>query len=733
MSVAASQQSRALLASIWGSYRPEGTRDLRYDFLRGFAVLAMVVDHVGGPSWLYAITGGNRFYTSAAEGFIFLSGLLVGIVYGRIVQRDGLAVGMRKALERAVVLYLLTVGVTFPLLLVSEMLDLPWATGVFLTDPVALVVGILTLHRTYYLIDVMVLYTLLLAVAPFALYLLLQGRTRLLLGLSWALWLAFQIAPDQADVPWPIAGNYLFHFSAWQVFFFTAMALGYHRDRVARWFPPARQRLLLVLSGLGFAGLLVLYRLGDGVWQWMAIKNPALMDPSDLLVLVFGKGDVRPGRVVASVIVFGFLFLLTTVAWRPLYRALGWLLLPLGQNALYAYTAHIVIIVLLAIAFLPLGSVDRQVRALNTLLQVVTILLIWVLIRYRVLFPSPAHRTRWALVPAVLGILALVVMPFDPSPTQPGWEAPAAQAAASGRRAANAFGTPIPRGAGAQPPPGYTAAQPLPAPRHAASTRPSGTNALPEYVGPIRGRFLDQAFYSRALNREMGYFLYLPPDYDEAGRSYPVLYLLHGASGSAEEWPAYGIVDALDRAITAHDVEPFIMVLPEGDFGYWINHADNGERWGDYLTTDLVTHIDTTYRTLRRPYRRAVGGLSMGGSGALVQAFTHPDVFGIVGADSPSLRENNEVVPILGEGAEFAARDPVSLAATAPGLDRVQIWLDIGEDDPWYPRVVELDDVLTACGIDHEFHVWPGDHDGEYWTSHIPDYLRFYSHALTNR
>src|SRR5581483_7778708 len=84
----------------------------------------MVVDHIGGPSWLYAITGGNRFYTSAAEGFIFLSGLLVGIVYGRIVQRDGLAVGMRKALERAVVLYLLTVGVTFPLLLVSEMLDL---------------------------------------------------------------------------------------------------------------------------------------------------------------------------------------------------------------------------------------------------------------------------------------------------------------------------------------------------------------------------------------------------------------------------------------------------------------------------------------------------------------------------------------------------------------------------------------------------------------------------------
>src|SRR5689334_18236761 len=87
----------AWFASVWGTYRPMGSRDLRLDFLRGFAVLAMVVDHIGGPSWLYALTGGNKFYTSAAEGFIFISGLLVGVVYGRIVQRDGFVVGMRKA------------------------------------------------------------------------------------------------------------------------------------------------------------------------------------------------------------------------------------------------------------------------------------------------------------------------------------------------------------------------------------------------------------------------------------------------------------------------------------------------------------------------------------------------------------------------------------------------------------------------------------------------------------
>jgi len=252
-------------------------------------------------------------------------------------------------------------------------------------------------------------------------------------------------------------------------------------------------------------------------------------------------------------------------------------------------------------------------------------------------------------------------------------------------------------------------------------------------VGTIRGRFEQQWFFSRALGREMPYYLYLPRDYDESGRAYPVLYLLHGASGDAAEWPVYGFIDAIDRAIEARDIEPFVVVLPQGDFGYWINHAEGGYRWGDYLTFDLVAHVDTTYRTLRRAHRRAIGGLSMGATGSLVQAFQHPDVFGIVGAHSPSLRENNAVVPFLGEGEEFRERDPLSLAGTQPGLERLSIWIDSGEEDPWVTHTVELSDVLTQRGIPRELHVWPGSHDGDYWSEHMGDYLRYYSYILNRR
>ena len=143
-----------------------GGRDLRVDLLRGYFVVAMIVDHVRGQSPLYLLTGGNRFFTSAAEGFILASGLVTGIVYARLIARAGLGPGLVRLLSRAATLYLLTVGVTILFLPLSEILYLPWAQGVDLTDGFGVLMSIVTLHRTYYLIDVMLLYTVLFILVP---------------------------------------------------------------------------------------------------------------------------------------------------------------------------------------------------------------------------------------------------------------------------------------------------------------------------------------------------------------------------------------------------------------------------------------------------------------------------------------------------------------------------------------------------------------------------------------
>jgi enterochelin esterase family protein len=138
--------------------------------------------------------------------------------------------------------------------------------------------------------------------------------------------------------------------------------------------------------------------------------------------------------------------------------------------------------------------------------------------------------------------------------------------------------------------------------RSASTAQLPGEPASSAYVGPLYGSLRDIFVSSRSVGRELPSCVYLPPDDGHAGRRYPVLYMLHGAGGSLEEWPAYGLVDAVDRLIVAHEIRPMIVVMPQGDTGYWVNHVD-GPRWGDYAAYDVVPAIDATFDTL--PYARS--------------------------------------------------------------------------------------------------------------------------------
>jgi enterochelin esterase-like enzyme len=688
----------------------------------------MVVDHIGGPSFLYALTGGNRFYTSAAEAFIYISGLVMGLVYRRLIERDGLGISLRRAVERSVTLYLVTITLTLFFIPFSELLALHWAQGVDFSDPMAFVVSVLTLHRTYYLVDIPLLYTILILVSPLALLMLAQGRTGVVLAASWALWAAYQFFPQEAEVPWQIAGNYLFHVSAWQVFFFTGIVMGWHHSDLTRKLANFPRRAALIASGIATAVLIVIYSNTGRISEWLGDQQGALDIQLFLVEYVFGKADVRPGRIVASVVVFGFLYLLVTEAWRPIRRALGWFLLPLGQSALYAYAAHVVIAIPAALFYSSLEMPDRWARPVSALMQIGTLLFIWLLIRGRILFVNPAKGIARYAWPMASLFTALIVITADPSNAMPGRAAVEVEPDPYASRVARAFGTPVP----GRPHPAERVVE-LPTPR--ASLRQAQIPArtaeqrVSRYVGSIRGTVHNISFYSPALARDMQYFVYLPPGYDVEDRRYSVLYMLHGNSGSYEEWLAYGLVNAADSLITAREILPMVIVLPQGDFSYWVNHANNGPRYGDYIAIDLVRHINATWRILPGAEHRAIGGLSMGGTGAMINAFTYPRVFGVVGAHSPALPAGGER-DFLGTGREFAPRDPISLAQTRPDLNRLSIWIDVGDEDMWLERVEELHEALMTAGIDHEFNVFPGEHWGGYWSEHIPEYLRFYNAAL---
>jgi hypothetical protein len=362
-------------------YEEAGRRDLRLDFLRGFCAFAMVVDHLGGASFLYPFTGGNTFFVSAAEGFIFLSGLLVGLIYGPRVRRDGLAAVQLHLLRRAFTLYLVTLGLTFTFVGLSRLADMPWLQDVEPFTP-QLVISLLTLHRTYYLVDVMLLYTLLLAIAPLAVLLLDAGRTWIVVAISAGLWALYQWAPDAVQVPWPIVHNDTFQVTAWQLWFFGGMVIGYHRGRI--WSALSRlPRLPTVLALLILAAGLVALRLSNGAPLAVIMGMPEGQAALDLL---FDKHVVRPGRLLAFAVFFPLLYLALTELWRPLARALGWLMIPFGQNALYVYAMHLFAVYLSALLLPYVPGFDRFSAWQNTPVQLAAVLLIWVMVKREVLF-----------------------------------------------------------------------------------------------------------------------------------------------------------------------------------------------------------------------------------------------------------------------------------------------------------------------------------------------------------
>jgi hypothetical protein len=364
-------------------------RDLRVDLLRGFCIFAMVVDHFGGDSWLYALTGGNRFYVSAAEGFIFISGFVMGQAYRSKRDRAGLTSAMTEALHRARTLYLATVALTIIFSALFLYTDIALWTGrdfgLGIDSFQEIVVSALTLHYTYHGTDILAMYTLLLLVAPLFLLLLTVGEWYWVLVPSWLWWLAYQVYPEDAAIPWYIRHGENFPIAAWQVLFVTGHVLGFYRDGWSTWlqrFP----RVRVVLVAVGAAATLAFISVAAGADSGTQFGFFDL-DPN-VLNETFFKVPLRPWRLIAFLSVAIVAYTSATYLWVPLRKILGWLMLPLGQAALYSYIVHFFLI-LLVYNLVPWFSTlpwEPSETVFTPLLQIAVVLLLWALVKRRVLF-----------------------------------------------------------------------------------------------------------------------------------------------------------------------------------------------------------------------------------------------------------------------------------------------------------------------------------------------------------
>lgn len=243
-----------------------------------------------------------------------------------------------------------------------------------------------------------------------------------------------------------------------------------------------------------------------------------------------------------------------------------------------------------------------------------------------------------------------------------------------------------------------------------------------------------RSFWSASLGRTMPYRVYLPPGYASGERRYPVVYLLHGMGGTDRQWQDVGVAATADRLIDSGTIAPLIIVMPEGENAYWVDHATDGQKWGRYTAVDVVNDVDANFRTIARQRSRGIGGISMGAHGALQLALNYPGEFAAVGAHSLVLRRFGSAPTYFGNATDFAARDPIALVrARGPKGCSFALWIDIGDADPWTALARQFDGELTDLRIKHQWHVWKGDHSDAYWSAHLEDYLRFYDASLSNR
>jgi S-formylglutathione hydrolase FrmB len=205
----------------------------------------------------------------------------------------------------------------------------------------------------------------------------------------------------------------------------------------------------------------------------------------------------------------------------------------------------------------------------------------------------------------------------------------------------------------------------------------------------------------------------------------PLLVFLHGRDGDAD---SYTGDEAMFEALSATRDAPVVAFPDGGDDSYWHDRA--GGDWGSYVTDEVIPAVEQRFGT--DPDRIAIGGISMGGFGALDLARLHPAAFCAVGGHSPALWTDGglSAAGAFDDAEDFEAHDVVAAGADPEGaFSKLPVWIDEGEEDPFKDADVAFVKNLQMH-TDLAGRIWPGGHDLDYWDQHWDEYFGFYAKAL---
>lgn len=355
------------------------SRILALDLMRGYFLLSIIINHLNYTSSLGWLTFHGELFVSSAEGFFFISGILLGLVRGAKMLEKPIKLIATMLLKRAFRLYAIYVisVVLFTLIGWWFFMDSPYLKyGIAQPEIgfVALVGETLSLDYIYGWLDYLRLYAIFLVASPFAIWMLRRNLWWLVLALSLALW---YFSPFYE---WPV-GLYIQPFN-WQLLFFGGMIIGFYWQQISAWWKklPRTIKTTTITSALTitvFSLYLNIHLAFSGKISEEAFL--AVGPVRDYLQVFFDKENLPIARLILFSAWFGSFFWLVNKLRDNIARLFGWLLLSFGNNSLYVYIVHGFFVFFIALLLPPMSP------PANLLITACVIALILIMIRYKVL------------------------------------------------------------------------------------------------------------------------------------------------------------------------------------------------------------------------------------------------------------------------------------------------------------------------------------------------------------
>ncbi len=375
------------------------TRDLRVDFLRGLVMVGLVVIHLEFASVYSMFVWGRVGLVSTAEGFVFLSGLVVGMVFANRARRESWSIAAKQLWRRAWQLYrvnlFIILSIAFlsllPFINTEEVMSWTSVTGgatVWLYPSAddgwqIWLKRALLLESGPHQFQIIGLYIVLIAFSPLALWLCLNRFTWICLGISAVLYGLFSLSPTRLT---NMQFEYGFPILAWQILFFVGLAMGVHRQKISTFMHDQKRVYLFWIAVAG--SLLFLF---------LALNTPhPIFWPGDLFDLIpeklhhqlyleyFQKSPLGIGRLINNACLFIVAYYLLTQYWTLFEKIFGWFLIPIGQASLTVFFLHVYIVLIVSNT----GLVDDNNFWLNTALHAVALTVLWC-------FAKRVNQWRW--------------------------------------------------------------------------------------------------------------------------------------------------------------------------------------------------------------------------------------------------------------------------------------------------------------------------------------------------